>query len=108
MKKKIKKNKNSKKIQNNKTNKKISVTYNIPIDDATQHCLENSINTVSEKKLNKQKKNINNKTTKKNSKFENGLEHNKFFVLSQNLEQEKTENFSEKEKHIEQELKNTR
>ena len=84
------------------------MTFNIPIRDATQHCLETSMNTVFDKKLPKTKKNINKKTTKKIHSLENSLEHNKFFVLSQNLEQEKNEKFSEKEKHIEQELKNTR
>ena len=106
--KKIIKNKNSKKNKNNKTNKKISVTFNIPIRDATQHCLETSMNTVFDKKLPKTKKNINKKTTKKIHSLENSLEHNKFFVLSQNLEQEKTEKFSEKAKYIEEEQKNTR
>ena len=106
--KKIIKNKNQKNIKNNKTNKKISVTSNISIGDATQQCLENSMNTVSNKKLLKPKKNTKKKTTTNIHNFENRLEHNKFFLLSQNLEQEKTEKLSVKEKHAEQEQKNSR
>ena len=106
--KKIIKNKNQKNIKNNKTNKKISVTSNISIGDDTQHCLENSMNTVSNKRLQKPKKNTKKKTTKKIHNFENRLERNKFFLLSQNLEQEKTEKLSIKEKHAEQEQKNSR
>ena len=73
-----------------------------PMVDGTEHCQE--LNTVHEKNKQNEKKILKNKNTKKNKKekstkkikiekptkkiqnFENILEYNKFYLLSQNLE----------------------